>query len=84
MPQALAQKEQGSLLIYYPSQNIVEFTKQGRRIENAIDCLTFSYEVHCDSSNYPNSELNVVVGKDRKVFLSSRVENVSLEKVVKH
>ena len=55
----------------------------GLSFQNAIKNVSFSYEVHCGTSNYPNSELNIIVDDERKNFLSSRGENISIEKFVK-
>ena len=67
---------------YYAKNDVIEFTTSLGSVENAIERLAFSYEVHCGASNYPNSELNVVLDGSRIHLLSSRGMNSTLLKVI--
>ena len=80
---SLEQKKQKSIFIYDSATNRAIFSKLGLTIENAAQAITFSYEIHCGTSNYPNSELNIIIDKKRQNFLSSRGENLSIEKFIK-
>lgn len=74
-------KRSGPIFSYNPAEGIIEF--DSLKVRDALERLTFSYEVHRGTSNYPNSELNLILDGERRRFLSSRGENVTLEKVVK-
>lgn len=76
--------KQSKLIFSYDSMDgIAKFANGSIEIDDALNRLAFSYEVHRGTSNYPNSELNIVVDGSRRRFLASRGENITLEKVTK-